>query len=148
MSGKEDILDILLVETRATRGEVQATAKNIAALEVKITQLAETSIKLEKAIYGNGVPGLRSQVDRVEMRVQSLEELEGLKEEVDHITERHEAEDKERAEASEGRKDDLKRWRDFKWGMLTVASLLILDLLTHFMGFDYSLLQTFQELAK
>ena len=59
----QELLDILLPEVRRIGAMSQENSVTLATVTEQLAQLAKVTDRLDKAIYGNGKPGLRALVE-------------------------------------------------------------------------------------
>jgi|SRR5690554_1823884 len=128
MSGKnsdlQGVLEVLLPEIRETRSIAQETSVQLASLnghvgqmDGQISQIAKSQLRMEEAIFGNGKPGMKAEIDDLRDEVDRLKNIENR---------RDQEKQKQRDE-----------FRKFRWGMLAAIFAALLDILLRvFNGID------------
>ncbi len=128
MSGKnsdlQGVLEVLLPEIRETRSIAQETSVQLASLnghvgqmDGQISQIAKSQLRMEEAIFGNGKPGMKAEIDDLRDEVDRLKNIENR---------RDQEKQKQRDE-----------FRKFRWGMLAAIFTALLDILLRvFNGID------------
>ena len=120
MSGKnsdlQGVLEVLLPEIRETRSIAQETSVQLASLnghvgqmDGQISQIAKSQLRMEEAIFGNGKPGMKAEIDDLRDEVDRLKNIENR---------RDQEKQKQRDE-----------FRKFRWGMLAAIFAALLDIL-------------------
>mgnify|MGYP001222495973 FL=1 len=128
MSGKnsdlQGVLEVLLPEIRETRSIAQETSVQLASLngrvgqmDGQISQIAKSQLRMEEAIFGNGKPGMKAEIDDLRDEVDRLKNIENR---------RDQEKQKQRDE-----------FRKFRWGFLAAIFTALLDILLRvFNGID------------
>lgn len=128
MSGKnsdlQGVLEVLLPEIRETRSIAQETSVQLASLnghvgqmDGQISQIAKSQLRMEEAIFGNGKPGMKAEIDDLRDEVDRLKNIENR---------RDQEKQKQRDE-----------FRKFRWGFLAAIFAALLDILLRvFNGID------------
>ncbi len=83
----QDLLDILLPELRNVNQMSQANSVALAAMAQQLSQLTNNTARLDKAIYGNGIPGLKALVDDQQRRLSNVEATCKLEQDADIVDE-------------------------------------------------------------
>jgi septin family protein len=96
------------------------TSVQVARLDERMEKAVEIISRLELAVFGNGKPGLRQQVEAQESRLVRIEEQHSIDQEAAAAVESEKAEE-EKAERSE--------WRKYKWGMIFFGTTVVIDIL-------------------
>ena len=115
-----ELLEILLPEIRKTGEKQDQMSERLAVFEERQGKILRSIRKLEEAIYGNGKPGLRADVDALDSRLSYIEQL--------HYEEKMKREQNEVA-VLEAKKAEKSEWRKFRWGLLATGFTVLLDLI-------------------
>ena len=126
----QDMLDILLPELRNVNRMSQANSVALAAMAQQLSQLTNNTARLDKAIYGNGIPGLKALVDDHQRRLSNVEATCKLEQDAE-IVDRVEAIEAKHKDEDDRRKAELAEWRKVKWGLFGTSSTVLLDILMH-----------------
>ena len=130
---RQDLLNILVPEIRAARDAAQTASEQICRLDERMTQVMDTTRRLEKSIYGNGEPGLRQYANDHEKRLKELEEIH-RGEKASRLFERLEKIEEHVSREIEDKKANLSEWRKLRWGVLGTIIATMINLLVHFLG--------------
>ena len=146
--------DLIIQEIRAMRKAVeeqleantqvtQEVALQNARLEERVANIARTVERLDRAINGNGTPGLKMLVANNTRRLEKIEgncvikqaTLEKLDDKTDFldlrlapIEQKHEAETEQEEAAQKAEQEQEKDDRKFKYGLITAAVTTLLNL--------------------
>ena len=130
----QELLDILLPEVRNVSQTSQANSVALATVAQQLAQLTSVTSRLEKAVYGNGTPGIKAKVDELEKRLGGIEGTCKLEQEAD-IPDRLEAIETLHKEQADAKKAELAEWRKVKWGLIGTTGTVLLDILMHLVKF-------------
>ena len=130
----QELLDILLPELRSVSQMSQSNSIALATVAQQLAQLTSVTTRLEKAVYGNGAPGIKAKVDELEKRLGGIEGTCKQEQEAD-IPDRLEAIEYLHQEQADAKKAELAEWRKVKWGMVGTAGTVLLDILMHLIKF-------------
>jgi hypothetical protein len=130
----QELLDILLPELRSVSQMSQANSVTLATVVQQLAQLAATNARLEKAVYGNGTPGIKAKVDDLEKRLSGVEGTCKLEQEAD-IPDRIRVIEDLHKEQADAKKAELAEWRKVKWGLVGTTGTVLVDILMHLVKF-------------
>jgi len=89
----------------------------VGQMDGQISQIAKSQLRMEEAIFGNGKPGMKAEIDDLRDEVDRLKNIENR---------RDQEKQKQRDE-----------FRKFRWGMLAAIFAALLDILLRvFNGID------------
>jgi hypothetical protein len=120
----QGVLGALLPELRALQDAGKERAEQIARMDERQFQMAEQLDKITEVLYGNGKPGIKSDLEEVQRQLAE-------------VAERHEHEEAEKAEkeklAAEDKADVKKGWRNLTWGIIAAFVALAIDIARDFL---------------
>lgn len=95
--------------------------------------------KIEGAVFGNGVPGMRAELSNLGERVGKIEEFESscpilaLQEDLQAIRLRHQGEDKQEDDTKKDMLSKVSEYRKFKWGLVALVIATLLNILLNYL---------------
>jgi len=112
----------------------------VARLDERQRGISRKVERIESAVFGNGTPGLRSDFECIESRLDAIEKFENgcpifeVVEDIRLIEARHAAEDKKQEENAEREKSGEDEYRKFRWGMLAMLIATAIDIILHYIN--------------
>jgi hypothetical protein len=95
--------------------------------------LVKTTERIETAIFGNGKPGLRADVEALGFKVKDIDqrlvavEDRDCTERIEEIEERHQEEDETKGERMKRRSKEQDSFRNFRWALIFMAATMIIN---------------------
>jgi len=107
----------------------------VVRLDERQALMSITVDRIEKAVYGNGTPGIKSRVEGIE-RVQAsgCPAVSAVSNALDRVEERHQHEDEEAAASNEAKKDGKRELRKFYLSLTAGVIMLAVDILVRLSG--------------
>jgi len=130
------IIDNLAAIRQAMEGSIAFQAR----MDEKMTTFDKKLDRVDKAIFGNGKPGIQEQLNSQDKRMQSIENIEkGCKigeviNVLEDIQERHADEDKAAEECKEAEQKKTDELRKFRYGLISAIVMFVLDVAVRVTG--------------
>ncbi len=136
-------------DTRTTAATAQNTAIQVGQLTERTNTIQEIVERLERAVNGNGVPGLKEMAKDHERRLQEIEagtadeggwvagveaSLNEHNERIEVVEAKHKTEQEAAEKAEEKKEAEAESMRKFRWSMIFFGVTALIDLILKLIG--------------